>query len=212
MNAGVMVWVIVDVIKLKEPLKKYGKDNFYYKVLTFCSTQSIADYYETYFIEKYNSVNKGYNICIIGTKSPMFKRKHSEKSKIKMSKSRKGTFVGNNNPFFGKFHSEKSKENISKSIKEYYEYNTHPWTGKFHKNSTKKKLSEIGKGQRRSINTEFKSGKVWEPNSSTKLNIDITNNIRKDHAAGMLGIEIAVKYKLSRASVSRILNDKAWLK
>jgi hypothetical protein len=142
----------------------------------------------------------------------MFKRKHSEKSKIKMSKSRKGTFVGNNNPFFGKFHSEKSKENISKSIKEYYEYNTHPWTGKFHKNSTKKKLSEIGKGQRRSINTEFKSGKVWEPNSSTKLNIDITNNIRKDHAAGMLGIEIAVKYKLSRASVSRILNDKAWLK
>jgi len=49
---------------LYSAIKKYGKDNFEYKVLTFCGTQETADYWEIEFIKKYNSIDRtiGYNL------------------------------------------------------------------------------------------------------------------------------------------------------
>src|ERR1700686_4527969 len=87
--------------KIERAIKKYGKDNFYYEILTFCSTQKCADIIESFFIKKYNSINNGYNITIGGVKGVMTGRKHSEKSKNKMSESHKG-----NTAHLGKPHSE----------------------------------------------------------------------------------------------------------
>lgn len=68
-------------------IKKYGKNQFYYETLVFCSTQKIADYWETYFITKYNSADKkiGYNLKSGGSNG-----RHSDESKKKNSDAHKG--------------------------------------------------------------------------------------------------------------------------
>ena len=51
-------------IKLYRSIQKYGKNNFKIELVTIAHTQSIADYWEIYFIELFKSCdrNKGYNI------------------------------------------------------------------------------------------------------------------------------------------------------
>ena len=49
-------------VKLKKALAKYDQENFRVELLTVCSTQEVADYLECFFIEKYDTVNNGYNI------------------------------------------------------------------------------------------------------------------------------------------------------
>lgn len=104
---------------ISNAIEKYGKNNFYYTVLTVCSTQKIADYWEDYFIVKYDSINNGYNIKSGGSKgklSPDTIRKistarlgthwghHTEQTKKKMSSIKTGKVCSNEH-----------KENISKS-------------------------------------------------------------------------------------------------
>src|ERR1700676_2962873 len=57
-------------------IKKYGKNNFYYEVLTVAHTQEITDYWEIYFIEKYNSTNLdiGFNLKTGGIKGNYINR------------------------------------------------------------------------------------------------------------------------------------------
>ena len=194
-------------IKLENAIKKYGKHNFYYEILTLCGTQESADYWETYFINRYDSVNNGYNISLVGTKAPMTGRKHSRRSRLAISESRKGRFSGENNPFYGKHH---SAETISKLSQ--ISIGNCNFLGRKHTDESKTKISEAGKGQHRSSETEFKRGKKWEPNSATKLNLEIAENIRQDHVNGLSGIVISEKYGISRANVSRIINNKMWVK
>ena len=49
--------------------------------------------------------------------TPMFEKHHSEKTKLKISKSRTGKYFGKNNPNFGKKHTEESKLKISNGHK-----------------------------------------------------------------------------------------------
>lgn len=86
-------------IKLRRAMKKYGQDKFNIELLTFCHTQKIADYWETYFIHKYNSIKNGYNILEFANNRKGVK--HSLKTKNKMSKSRKGE--GNSNSILDKW-------------------------------------------------------------------------------------------------------------
>jgi group I intron endonuclease len=72
-------------IKLVRAIKKYGKDKFTIKLVTITHAQETADYWETYFIQKYDSINNGYNIRLGGSKG-----KHSEETKRKMSLSQIG--------------------------------------------------------------------------------------------------------------------------
>lgn len=54
----------INCVYLNNAIKKYGKDNFQYKILTVCGTQETANYWEDYFIERYGSRDAviGYNI------------------------------------------------------------------------------------------------------------------------------------------------------
>lgn len=68
---------------LNNAMQKYGKNDFEYRVLTVCGTQETADYWETYFINKFNSTDRtiGYNLREGGSNgklSPETKRKISE--------------------------------------------------------------------------------------------------------------------------------------
>jgi group I intron endonuclease len=68
---------------LYSAIKKYGKDNFVYEVLTFCGTQETADYWEIEFIKKYNSIDRvvGYNLRDGGNSGG----KLSKETRIKLS-------------------------------------------------------------------------------------------------------------------------------
>ena len=48
--------------KLLNAFNKYGRDNFIIELITVCGTQETADYWETYFIKKYDSIVVGYNL------------------------------------------------------------------------------------------------------------------------------------------------------
>lgn len=72
-------------IKLYSAIQKYGANNFNIELITFCSTQETADYLESYFISKYDSINTGYNLKGGGSHG-----KTSEETKVKLSKALKG--------------------------------------------------------------------------------------------------------------------------
>jgi group I intron endonuclease len=75
-------------VKIARAIAKYGKNNFSIHCLTVYHTQEIADYWETYFIDKFDSIKRGYNILRNG-----FSRKgtqHSNDTKQQMSVSRRG--------------------------------------------------------------------------------------------------------------------------
>jgi group I intron endonuclease len=69
-------------------INKYGKENFYYEILTVVSTQEMADYWEDYFITKFNARDRhfGYNkTSVKGTRG-----KCSQETKDKISKANQG--------------------------------------------------------------------------------------------------------------------------
>ena len=76
-------------LKLRRAFDKYGRDHFKIELVTLTHTQSCADYWEQYFIKKYDSISFGYNIAL-GGNSCMFGRTHSEETRIKMSLAQKG--------------------------------------------------------------------------------------------------------------------------
>lgn len=76
---------------LQEAIKKYGKENFKVQLIKECFDRNDLDYYEVYYIDKFNSRNLsiGYNITQGGQTKFFTGMKHSKESKIKMSSSAK---------------------------------------------------------------------------------------------------------------------------
>ena len=75
-----------DSKKLFNAMKKYGINNFIIECLTIVSTQSIADYYEIYFISKYNSNSRGVGYNISNGGKGVGKHSYETKSKISDTK------------------------------------------------------------------------------------------------------------------------------
>lgn len=74
-------------VKFHNALKKYGFENFTWTVLKECSNQKELDYFEEYYINKYNSLDRetGYNLKHGGK----FGGCYSEEAKINMGKATK---------------------------------------------------------------------------------------------------------------------------
>lgn len=106
-------------VYLEKAIKKYGKDAFYYEILTVCSTQETADYWETYFIDKYDSCNRkvGYNIMLGG----MGHGRIPDEVRAKISKTLTGRKIPEEQvkraamARTGKKHSAEAKAKMSKS-------------------------------------------------------------------------------------------------
>jgi len=90
-------------------IRKYGKENFEWRMLCECFTQEDLNIVENSFIEYYGGVNSDRNYNM---KEGGYRGKLSSESieKIRLSK------IGDKNPMFGKPHSQKHKEKISKSL------------------------------------------------------------------------------------------------
>lgn len=58
-------------VKLHRAIMKYGANSFTLELLTICGTQDTADYWEIFFIEKFDSIEVGYNIRSGGSRGKM---------------------------------------------------------------------------------------------------------------------------------------------
>ena len=94
-------------------------------------------------------------------------RRHSKKTKKKMSELRKGKYTGEDNPFYGKSHSDETKKKISKSKKEYFETHENKLKGRKFSDSHKEniRVSNAKKTPTKRNKTGFKGitkrGNVW---------------------------------------------------
>lgn len=74
-------------VKFHNALRKYGFENFTWEVLKECQSQEELDYYEEYYINKYNSLDResGYNLKHGGK----FGGCYSEEAKVNMGEATK---------------------------------------------------------------------------------------------------------------------------
>ena len=131
-------------------IRKYGEENFDWKVLSECNNMNELNKQEVHYIKEYDTYNSGYNMTEGGGGTSGYN--HTENTGLKMSKTRKGRFTGEENSFYGKKHSEETKKKMRISTLKQFE-NGMP-------EETKKKISESTKGIPTSEETRKKMSEV----------------------------------------------------
>lgn len=134
-------------IYLERAINKYGANNFTYEILTVCGTQKTADYWETYFIDRYHSLDRkiGYNIKSGGSTGKL-----SDETKKKLSDANIGKIltdehknkIGISNT--GKKRSNKQNKDASERAKQ--NGITPPFNGP-HSAEARSKISEFMKNR-----------------------------------------------------------------
>jgi len=162
-----------------------------------------------------------------GENNPMFGRHHTDETKKRISESRKGKrkgyknteetkkkmsdakrgkcrpkemidkISGENHYMFGKHLTAETKKKISETKKKRKEAGYGgPMLGKHHTEETKKKISDMHKG---------------ENGPRAKLTWEIVNKIRKEYIPyKVTQKELSEKYKVSKITITRIVNHKCW--
>jgi group I intron endonuclease len=90
-------------------IKKYGVDSFTWEILEECNSREELNSKEVFYIEKYNSREKGYNISKGGNQQSGYKRPDASE---RMKK---------NNPMFNPKSVEKMKKNMPSRVGKKYE-------------------------------------------------------------------------------------------
>jgi group I intron endonuclease len=127
--------------RMQNAYNKYGEDAMTFEIveeLPHCVSRDYLIGREQYYIDLYDSFNKGLNmspnawtyikewteedrqaksIAMTGENNHFYGKTHSEETKKLLSERNKNNYLGENNPFFGKTHSEETRLKISKSIK-----------------------------------------------------------------------------------------------
>jgi group I intron endonuclease len=143
--------------KLYNSLKKYGPENHIFEIIEECSLDQL-DEREIYWINYFNSTSKGLNLKEGGCFG-----KHSEETKNKISKTKKGTIINKSwalnisNGRKGLKHSNETKDKIKQSN-----------TNKIVSEETKLKQRLQKLGTKRSIESKLKQGKSMKGKSQPK--------------------------------------------
>ena len=121
--------------KLSKAILKYGYVNFIIEPILTTQNKNEAIEKEIYYIEKLDTFKSGYNSTLGGDGGDtMSTKKHSEETKVKISKNHSDV-KGVKNPFFGKKHSEETKKKIAN--RNYKKGSNHHLYGKTTKTSFK---------------------------------------------------------------------------
>jgi len=115
--------------KFYNAVRKYGWENFVYGIIEIVEANLLEDM-EKYYIQKYNTMNDGYNMTIGG--DGKFGWKVSPQTREKMKNSAKGRIL-----------SEETKRKISETKKGCFG----TFTGKKHTQETKEKIRNKNKGK-----------------------------------------------------------------
>lgn len=94
-----------DQLLFYRAIKKYGWDNFTHEILYTRLSEKDAKNIEISLIRQYKSLGMSYNITDGGDGGRGLhnkRKKMSDETKLKMSKSRKGLLAGNKNPMYGR--------------------------------------------------------------------------------------------------------------
>ena len=94
-----------DQLLFYRAIKKYGWDNFTHEILYTGLSEKDAKNIEISLIRQYKSLGMSYNITDGGDGGRGLhnkRKKMSDETKLKMSKSRKGLLAGNKNPMYGR--------------------------------------------------------------------------------------------------------------
>lgn len=83
--------------ELNKDIKKYGKNYFLKGIIEYCDSIENLNEREIYWIDYYNAIENGYNICkggggyplLYGKDNAFFGKKHSDETKKKLSNYRK---------------------------------------------------------------------------------------------------------------------------
>ena len=151
---------------IDKAFNKYGEENFEIIILKEdLQTQCLLNFWECYYIEKYNCLSKeNYNCSSGGSNGNNFagkteeemneiRNKISEKSKLMWENMSKEDKMNRNEKLsksnMGKQHSEETKEKISHTRKErkVADGENNGMYGKHHSEETKRKISEAKKGK-----------------------------------------------------------------
>lgn len=175
--------------KLHNAINKHGKDKFYVELLSTIFSENEANDLEIFYIQKYNSVNNGYNILSGGNIGDNFRGRHlSEDHKMKISKSQSGDKAH----FWGKKHSIETKNKISQSQIGSKHHNF----GKITPQEVKDKLSISNSGENSAV---------------SKLTWDIVYQIRNEYLHEKITLKkLGEKYNVTYPNIWSIVNNKTW--
>jgi group I intron endonuclease len=121
--------------KLSKAILKYGTLSFKIESLYTTNEKTDALLKEIYYIDYFDSINKGYNLTKGGEGGSTNKGiKFSDETKAKISKNH-ADVSGSNNPFYGKTHSNQTKLKIGERV--YLKGENHHFYGKTTKSSFK---------------------------------------------------------------------------
>ena len=123
-------------IKLVNSMNKHGRENFRIEFLMVTNTQDVADYWERFFIDRYDCINNGYNLSPGGL---VFYPTEATKEKLRQANlGKKGT-------------PEKSaKCSIASKKRGKVDYTP----------EVRKRMSDAQKGKKASVETRAKQSKV----------------------------------------------------
>lgn len=154
---------------------KYGKDNFSCEIIEWCKTREIANDRERYWISYYNTQDRniGYNITEGG--EGWKGGKHTEQSKLKISKSKMG--VTPNRIYTTPSHEIRNR--ISCTLKEYYSIHDNPRKGVKLSDETKEKLRQanLGKKYSEEVKAKHRGKPAW--NKGIPMTEEAKENLRK---------------------------------
>jgi len=191
-------------IHLQRAWNKYGVDTFIFEILEECDPKQCLvreQYYlNTLLFASHDDkrfYELGYNICRQAD-NVMGGRKHSQISKMKMSKAHKGKKL-----------SEQTKQKMKRRFQNSED---HPMYGKTHTDEAKQKISEAGRGRITSIKCRkaLSNANRGEGSFHSKLTERSVKEIKKMIADGKGTSMIARKYKISPSSICDIKAGRTW--
>lgn len=94
---------------LLKAISKYGFDNFECHIIDTAESQEELNVKEFVYVELYQTLETGYNLCEGGGSVSGYK--HTEDTKRKMCEAR----AGEKAPFYGKHHTEETKQKLSEA-------------------------------------------------------------------------------------------------
>lgn len=123
-------------VYLNNAIAKYGKENFIKEIIhdDIAGIEELK-YFERFYIDKFDTLNNGYNLTLGGDGCFGFKFSEAQKAENRQKLQE----------YYRTPEGRKTKEAISSAIKEYYKNHDNPFKGKIHSKEVCEKISAKNK-------------------------------------------------------------------